>query len=235
MVAEDMHLGQLRRAWPVTLAFKKEYGACIDRSLALAIALDRSRLLSGALYFDLERSRARESFSPAWLRQEPALLIGRALAEAVSTALPSVRIQDRAIRLDARGIEDWTIHLARELARITGIGKERDLPAPASPDRLTAVLAVAATALREALGELAPDEESRHWVLTVTGRLQRNASATLSPGVRPPAEAAAIIRLPALCLAREADAVGQEETADMFRQVAAGITLLERPEHGALG
>jgi len=58
-------------------------------------------------------------------------------------------------------------------------------------------------------------------------RLQHLAGPAFARAERPAAGKAAACRLAALCLASESDAMQRADIGDLFRQVAAGITLLE--------
>jgi hypothetical protein len=62
----------------------------------------------------------------------------------------------------------------------------------------------------------------------VAERLQQSAGPVFARAERPTTEKATAIRLAALCLASEADGIEHKDIGDMFRQVAVGITLLQR-------
>jgi hypothetical protein len=66
------------------------------------------------------------------------------------------------------------------------------------------------------------------WPVIVAERLQLSAGRVFTRAERPTTGKATASRLAALCLAREADGMERTNIGDMFRQVAAGITLLER-------
>jgi hypothetical protein len=68
----------------------------------------------------------------------------------------------------------------------------------------------------------------------VAERFQQSAGSIFARAERPTADKATAARLAALCLAVEADGLERKDIGDMFRQVAAGITLLERRAAGKL-
>jgi hypothetical protein len=72
------------------------------------------------------------------------------------------------------------------------------------------------------------------WANAVAERLARNAEPVFARRERATAGTAAAIRLAALCLAGEMDALEHRDVGDQFRYVAAGITWLERRASGKL-
>ena len=71
------------------------------------------------------------------------------------------------------------------------------------------------------------------WVATVSRRLQETAIPVFDRQQQPTPGTATSIRLAALCLAAEADALEERQLGEAFRKIAAGVTLLERRANGA--
>jgi hypothetical protein len=65
------------------------------------------------------------------------------------------------------------------------------------------------------------------WPAVVAERLQASAGPVFTRAERPAAGKTTASRLAALCLASEADGMERTDIGDMFRRLAAGITLLE--------
>ena len=70
------------------------------------------------------------------------------------------------------------------------------------------------------------------WALAVTRRLRQTAVAVFDRREQLTPSGATSVRLAALCLAAEADAQDQRQLGDAFREIAVGITLLERRTNG---
>ena len=70
------------------------------------------------------------------------------------------------------------------------------------------------------------------WACVVTGRLRQTAVAVFDRREQLTPSGATSVRLAALCLAAEADAQDQRQLGDAFREIAVGITLLERRTGG---
>jgi hypothetical protein len=66
------------------------------------------------------------------------------------------------------------------------------------------------------------------WAAATATRLEQMAAPILSRKQPLTASHATTIRLTALCLATEADILDQHDASHAFREIAAGITLLER-------
>ena len=98
--------------------------------------------------------------------------------------------------------------------------------------RLEATLHESVKSLTSALEEPADMPRSSLWPAIVAERLQQTAGPVFARAQRIATEQATATRLAALCLAAEADGIERKDIGDMFRQVAAGITLLQ---HRATG
>jgi hypothetical protein len=70
------------------------------------------------------------------------------------------------------------------------------------------------------------------WIVAVGHQLQESAIPIFNRQKQLTCVGATSIRLAALCLAVEADALDQSELGENFRKLAAGITLLERRANG---
>jgi hypothetical protein len=95
-----------------------------------------------------------------------------------------------------------------------------------NPEALGATLNDAVNSLTKTLERSA--EMPRAWPAIVAERLELSAGPVFARDERPTTGKATVNRLAALCLASEADGMERTDIGDMFRQVAAGITLLER-------
>ena len=73
---------------------------------------------------------------------------------------------------------------------------------------------------------------SSSWAATVAHRLQETASPVFNRQEQLTRDATTSIRLAALCLAAEADGLDQRELGEGFREIALGVTLLERRANG---
>jgi hypothetical protein len=122
---------------------------------------------------------------------------------------------------------NWVAEFSKSFIQEAGITADSYI---AVPDKLSHSLTQAVKTLRESLHEDGLDRSS--WAFTIAESLERNAAPVFERRERPTPEAATAIRLAALSLAGEADGLGQRDAGDMFREVAAGITLLERRASG---
>jgi hypothetical protein len=105
-------------------------------------------------------------------------------------------------------------------------GASADWPVPPL-DVLPETLDQAAEALRESFAARPDEELPRAWAASVAERLIVNATPVLSRRELVTPEKAGVIRVAALCLAGEADALERTDIGDQFRGIAAGITWLE--------
>jgi RecA/RadA recombinase len=142
------------------------------------------------------------------------LVLGRAFSEAITVAVGPDGRSRRSERFTAAFIDAAGIpagHLT------------------ADPAALEATLQKAVRWLADALNRRrAGLREASPWPSAVSMRLKQDAGPVFARTERPVPGKAPAIRIAALCLAAEADVMKLKEIGDMFRQVAAGITLLER-------
>jgi NACHT domain len=142
-----------------------------------------------------------------------------ALSRAVGTGLSSAL----ASALNRRpAVPDWSGEFARSFLDVTRTaGRSWMVQMDGLPHALHA-------ARRDLSQLLAPE----HWAAATAGRLERLAApivarkAPITPG------AATAARVGALCLAAETDERGLDQAGDLYRAVAAGVTLLERRASG---
>lgn len=174
---------------------------------------DRAPALDHALALDRTRALAGRNDASYY---SDAAVMGRSLSQALAMAI------------DERGAADtWTPTFSRAL--VTQAGLDDDGYSP-DPDVMPGLLLQAVEALRQ----INRGWHDREWSLTVAERLEKTASPVFNRQQRPTPEIATSIRLAALCLAGEADWRGRSALGDMFRELAAGITLLELRYGGQL-
>jgi NACHT domain len=142
--------------------------------------------------------------------------VGQAFSNAIIEGLrshdPSNRgsAQFAAANIDATG--------TRKAARLT-----------ANPATMEATLQDAVTKLTELLSkELADLPEAASWRSAVADRLRHKAGPVFARAERPTLATTVATKTAALCLAAEADGMGREDIGDQFRQLTAGISLLQR-------
>jgi hypothetical protein len=70
------------------------------------------------------------------------------------------------------------------------------------------------------------------WAYQVVSNLEKTALPIFTRQQRLTSDTATALRLAALCLAAEADARDANQLGDTFREIAAGVTLLERRASG---
>jgi hypothetical protein len=92
--------------------------------------------------------------------------------------------------------------------------------------------AALAALVQESLARLSNELEIGPWASAAAERLRRSTQPILARTERLTPESATSIRMTALCLAGEANEVGARSCADIFREVAAGITYLQRRVNG---
>jgi hypothetical protein len=142
------------------------------------------------------------------------LVMGRAFSMALTETLVSSSQPD-----------DRNARFAQSFASATRVSTtERFTTKPAT---LAAIVQQSLAQLSVPL-ELGPPARPSPWAPVAARRLRQWAQPVLARTVRLTPERATSIRMTALCLAAEADDLKQWGTGDMFRQVAAGITFLER-------
>jgi hypothetical protein len=124
----------------------------------------------------------------------------------------------------------WPAGFAQEFAYETGIAKSSYVYV-VSPDTLADKVHGGQQALVNLLGAL--DEAAPFpWVHQVARNLQETALPIFTRQQPLTMDTATAIRLAALCLAAEADMREASQLGDTFREIAAGVTLLERRATG---
>lgn len=166
------------------------------------------------------RSTLHYAQSPSIFTKACHLVLGRALAEAITASLRS-----------GNKPSQWPAQFAAAFIETTGVNAVGiQTPDPAT---LEATLLESVKRLTDLLKEKPAELPSGPpWSYVVAKRMRQNAMPIFARAERPTPEKATAIRTAALCLAAEADAIQPKDIGDMFRQVAAGITVLE---HRATG
>jgi hypothetical protein len=199
-----------------------------DFDLALALILDLDRILDGIMGRILTLDRV--------LGFDPVLLIDRILGRPDapgaerSIGFAFSRAAGKAITLNGRDRHTASLRYSMsclcdafiEISRIDQAGYL------ISADRLI-------DTLREAVDELrgvSTRMPTSDWSDGVAQRLQEKAEPILSRRAKLTPEHGTAIRIAALCLAVEADLRLKTDLGDKFRQVAAGVTWLQRRYNG---
>jgi NACHT domain len=183
------------------------------RTLALQIAqacdgaldrdLARSDVVAYALGFDGDRSA------------------GRAISRALSSALNG----------SAHSAGEWVADFSEAFVKAAGAEKNSWV---VSPDALSEKLGAAAQTLEEmATGTLSGKSAPSALMVEVASRLQRTAAPVFDRRKQVTPAGATSMRLAALSLAAEADRLPHSLLSKTFREIAAGVTLLERRASGA--
>jgi hypothetical protein len=191
----------------------------LDRALALDRypALNRARDLDRALALDRALDLERVLDLDRALNRGFAQVMGWALSQALTSALRRAA--------DARA---WPAEFSKEFAGLVDIADNGylvslDTLADKTIDAVQAFQAIV-TSHSESAGVL--------WASAVAGRLRQTAVAVFDRREQLTPSGATFVRLAALCLAAEADAQDQRQLGDAFREIAVGITLLERRTSG---
>jgi hypothetical protein len=146
--------------------------------------------------------------------------LGRAFSDAITEILRSSNQPDSG-----------TTRFAAAFIDAAGAGRAGYLTADLAT--MEATLQDAVTKLADVLNkELADLPEAASWRSAIAERLRHNAEPVFTRAERPTPEKTAAIRTAALCLAAEADGMARKDIGDQFRQLAAGITLLQRRAAG---
>lgn len=218
----------LARALARALARDRALDHARDRARDLALDLARARDL--ALDFALDRARDRARALARALSHARALARDRALdldhTSLTGTALSDALSRTLASSTDSQG---FVTAFVLEFLPEVGIGEAAYRP---SFDTLAETAPAAGEAL---LQHLDPSEErSPHaWVSEVAHRLEELAVPVFTRRERLTPETATSIRLAALFLAAEADAATRGSAlGDDFREIAAGVTLLQQRLNG---
>lgn len=184
-----------------------ESAVAVARGCAAGVGVDLDDALDLDLGLDIDLT------VPFLLEQgdgfEPAA--GRALAGALSQALT---------KSEHVGEDDWTQLQAEFCHAFVAVARGTEAGHVVSPSSLAARLSRVSAAL---------DERASRWAGKVTARLERLAAPILARQQPLTPAAAAAIRVAALCLAVETEDV---ELGERFREIAAGITLLQRRASG---
>ena len=150
------------------------------------------------------------------------LAMGRAFSNAVAGTLRS-RVQT----------SEWGAKFAQAFIDAAGIAGDGHLTA--DPETMGNTLREAAGNLEDILGDEQGDRQKvPAWSGRLAGHLRRTAEPIFAGAERPTPDKAAAIRIAALCLAAETEAIRHQDIGDKFRRIAAGITLLERRSTGEL-
>src|ERR1700677_926896 len=193
----------------------------LDRALHRALDLDRALALDHILSrerFQLTKLDADRRLTDADVDQACGSVMGRVLAKAITTAPHRLH-----------GSDNWADLFPVAFSQAAGIRNGTRFSA--NPDDLIRLLR---DAVRMLGGLFQPPAHlaAQSWPMSVAEHLTEDASPVFSRYEPPTAERATAIRVAALCLAGEADGKGREDLGDTFRQLAAGITLLEQRRSG---
>ena len=199
--------------------------AVMVRFLVAYLARARARDFDPALDFDfdfaLDRALDRDFALDRALDRGFARGFARAMGWTLSQALTS------ALRR-AADAKAWPAEFSKEFAGLVGIADNGylvslDTLADKTTDAVQALQAIV-TSHSESAGVL--------WASAVTARLRQTAVAVFDRREQLTPSGATSVRLAALCLAAEADAQDQRQLGDAFREIAVGITVLERRTSG---
>jgi hypothetical protein len=193
-----------------------------DRALDLARDLDLALTLGHALLDGaLARARALDLnlLRALALGHAPRTYLGHSLSELIVAFLDTT-----AKRIPSSQVRQT---LADRLCDASGIGAEEYV---VSPDLLAASIT---STLSEARTLLAGGERSAaRWGSQVIANLEALAEGVLTRKQPVTAPLASACRIAALCLAAEADQLSAPGLSDKFRQIAAGLTWMERRHNG---
>ena len=120
-----------------------------------------------------------------------------------------------------------SVEFSHALAEETGIAGATYV---VSPDTLADKVHSGRGALLELLGP--SDEDLPPWAYQVVSNLEKTALPIFTRQQPLTSDTATALRLAALCLAAEADVRDANQLGDTFREIAAGVTLLERRANG---
>jgi hypothetical protein len=154
--------------------------------------------------------------------------MGRALSHALTTTLSATTAGGHLPATEAGS--PWAAAFSKALAHAGGMTETSycvsiETLAPQLPAALQTVAADGGYSRRS------PTLFSP-WAILVARRLQRIVVPVFDRREQPSPRAATRIRLAALCMAAEANALNQRRLSDTFRRAAVGITLLERRASG---
>jgi NACHT domain len=227
----DTRVGSRRRGRSVRKVASTLYRD-LDRALELTRDLDRALAGDGELIRVIALAKGindRVDRHVAWSH----------LSESVLSAFDGALGVERAFSLDftengpVSGSSGWSAHLTAEPHALAKEGSPAGT-LTADPASMEVALHEAMRGLLGALEKTADTPQASAWPSAVAERLQRSAGPMFARAQQPTAENATATRLAALCLASKADAIAYKGIGDMFRRVAAGITLLEHRTAGRL-
>jgi hypothetical protein len=191
----------------------RDLRSALDRALGLAVTIDK---LIG-----------HSSSSTAHGLSQPTLditchhLLGRAFSDAITPILRSSQQ------------EGWTARFITAFIAATGVGSTGHVTA--DPAAMDATLRHAANELADVINQkLAELPEAASWRLAMVEHQEQTTRAVFARAQPLTLELAAALRMAALCLASEADGMEREDIGHQYRQLAAGITLLQRRAAGNL-
>jgi hypothetical protein len=188
-----------------------------------AISVDAGLRLVEEIYAIVSRSVAPGSLDSS--RQQAAattcrLVLGKAFSEAITqylrSGLPGT-LNDR---------------FTAAFAYVTGAERVDNLTA--NPATMEITLLESVGKLADTFDEIGQSTIEHQWSSAIVAHLRTNTLQVFNRTEQLTAEKAMAGRLAALCLAAEADGRDRKDIGDMFRQVAAGITLLEYRATGEL-
>jgi hypothetical protein len=192
----------------------------LDRAPDIGTALDRGLDLAFNLAVKIDQAADRHTHPT--IDSTCRWILGRALSDATAESL----------RLNGAP-DGWTARFAAAFIGAGGVSNTGYLTA--SPAIMVATLRESVKKLEVVLRPKQADMPTvSSWSSAVAEHLRRRAEMVFAGVERPTPEKATAIRLAALSLAAEADAVKCRNIGDMFRQLAAGITLLEYRATGEL-
>ncbi len=184
----------------------------LDLALDHHLTTDQDRELDDALALDHIRDRHLGLDLTVDLDGPAAEVMGSALSQTLA----------RVLRHDT-AVTAWRAEFSRTLLEETGAAPAGYLVAP---DSLARRVHNGHAALLDVLGS------SPAWATRVASRIEETASAVFAQRQPVTTRTATTVRLVALCLAAEADARDAATVGDTFREIAAGMTLLERRVSG---
>jgi hypothetical protein len=200
---------QLRRALDRDLHLPRD----LDR--ALDLAFDRDRALDRAL--DLGFARARG------LDRDLALDLDRVTGSGLSQVLT---------RTYRTTLATWPTDFSQAFVEVTGINDTKYI---VSPDTLVDKVHSGREALFEIIRPPEGNVKSRRfsypshsWAYRVVSNFEKMALPIFIRQHSFTSDTATALRITALCLAVEADTRGAHPVGNTFREIAAGVTLLER-------
>ncbi|MGH3912041.1 MAG: NACHT domain-containing protein [Pseudonocardiaceae bacterium] len=190
----------------------------LDRDLVLTRDLDRdlALVLLRALALDLARARDLDRDLARDLARDLEDIRSRVMGRALASVLAGPLHRNASVTM-------WPAEFAREFVNVAGVAKADYIVAP---DTLADRVRSGHQGLTDLLGW--PDP----WTHQVARNLQEIALPVFSRQQPLTTETATAIRLAALCLAVEADIRQAHQLGDTFREIAAGVTLLERCAKG---